>query len=367
MNYAMACFKPLTAYRAPPGYQLSGSNFGGISFDPRCSDIPGVEELKIPCGRCIGCRLEKSRQWAMRIVLEQQLHDQSCFITLTYNEDNLPKGGSLCQDDMTLFLKRLRKWIDTVHPGKRIRYFYCGEYGAKSKRPHYHLCLFGYDFSDREKIPVIGYDGKPKVLNGVKQFKEGKYLYKSFYKYTENGDALWISKKLQDIWGKGYCPFGALTFDSAAYTARYILKKVNGPIADDHYKGRKPEFICMSRMPGIGASWLEKYSQDIYSKDYINLRNGLKARPPKYFDRLYKAMHEPVPNSGSDVTCEDFVSPDIDPPAPEYLRFIELKKRRKEYALANPDNSPERLRQREEVAKLLTTNIYKRRYEESVV
>lgn len=319
----MACFHPITAYRAPPGYQARGANFGGITFDDRLADIPGVEELKLPCGRCVGCRLEKSRQWAMRIVLEQQIYDESCFITLTYNDDHLPGNGSLKQEDVTLFLKRLRKYLDKEY-GKKVRYFYCGEYGSKFARPHYHICLFGFDFSKTRK----------------------------FYKFTPNGDCLYIDENLEKIWSKGYCPIGSLTFDSAAYTARYILKKLNGDIADEHYKGRKPEFICMSRMPGIGSEWLKKYSSDIYSKDYIHLRNGIKARPPKYFDRLFASMHEPS------HLIDDVVVPDD-----EYKRFLELKKKRKEYAENDLENSPDRLKQREMFIKL-TLKQKRRNYEE---
>lgn len=315
-DVGMSCFHPITAYRAPPGFQARGANFGGIVFDDRLSNIEGVEKLKLPCGRCVGCRLEKSRQWAMRIVLEQQMHDASCFITLTYNDEHLPTNKSLDQEDVTLFLKRLRKYLDTDY-GKKVRYFYCGEYGSQLGRPHYHLCLFGFDFSKTRK----------------------------FYKWTPSGDALYIDSELEKIWGKGFCPIGSLTFDSAAYTARYILKKLNGDIADEHYQGRKPEFICMSRMPGIGADWLKKYSSDVYSKDYIHLRNGIKARPPKYFDRLFAQMHEP-----------DQISDDVVEPDDEYKRFLALKKKRKEYAENDLENTPERLAQREEFTRLTLKN-----------
>lgn len=268
----MPCFHPLTAYRAPPGKQIAGIYGDRPSFDPRLADIPGVQEIKLPCGQCIGCRLEKSRDWATRIVLEQKFHEESCFITLTYNDINLPPNRSLCQRDVTLFLKRLRKWVDEISPGKKIRYFYCGEYGGKTQRPHYHVCLFGMDFSDVDE--------------------KGCFKYKRFYKYTENGDILWISKELEKLWGKGFCPFGGLTFDSAAYTARYVLKKINGALAEDHYKGRNPEFICMSRMPGIGADFFKSFESDIYPKDFITIRQGIKCRPPEYYDRLFKKYHQ---------------------------------------------------------------------------
>lgn len=308
----MSCFHPLTAYRAPPGKQIVGTNSSGISFDVRCASMPGIEVLKLPCGQCIGCRLEKSRQWAMRIVLEQQMCAESCFVTLTYNDDNLPKNRSLQLEDMTLFIKRLRKFCDSR--GKKIRYFYCGEYGSMTERPHYHMCLFGEDFSD----------------------------IRSLYRRSKCGDFLYVCGELEKLWQKGFCPFGTLTFDSAAYTARYILKKLNGDIADEHYQGRKPEYICMSRRPGIGASWFDKYKDDVYPKDYIRLRDGIKLRPPKYFDRIYKDMH----------SQDDFDSPEVQ-------RFLAMKKKRKDKVNSLSDSD---LLAREKYTKHLTTQFERSRF-----
>lgn len=256
------------------------------------------------------------------------MHDQSCFITLTYDDDHLPANRSLCQEDVTKFLKRLRKFLYDRYQ-RKVRYFYCGEYGTKTLRPHYHLCLFNFDFSERDRY--------------------GNYVDRTLYKVTANGDKLWKSSDLERIWGKGFCPFGDLTFDSASYTARYVLKKVNGPMQDEYYQGRKPEFICMSRMPGIGSEWLKKFSGDIYPKDYLTLRNGIKARPPKYFDRIYKEMH-----------CDNY-----NEVTPEYQRFIELKKRRADYAVKHEIPLSE-LRQREEVTKILTKQIFERRKQNDV-
>lgn len=300
----MPCFHPLTAYRAPPGLDIARSH-GGISFDARYAGLPGVEELKIPCNQCIGCRLERSRQWAIRICHEKQFHNESCFITLTYDNEHIPENESLCQEHMTLFLKRLRKKLEPL----KIRYFYCGEYGSKTQRPHYHLCLFGYSFQSDRKV----------------------------YKCTSTG-ILYISKTLQDLWSYGYAPFGDLTFESAAYTARYILKKVTGDPAAEHYGLKKPEFICMSRRPGIGADWFEKYSKDVYPKDFITIKQGIKCRPPRYYDKLYKEDH-----------CEE---------------LYEIKQRRKENAERVAD-LPERLSQREVVTRLRTSTFLRRRIEQN--
>lgn len=294
----MSCFHPLTAYRAPPGSDFADGK--PIIFDSRYKDYIGVVELKLPCGQCIGCRLENSRQWAMRICHEQSLHRETCFITLTYNDDNLPPDMSLQPDDMTLFIKRLRKALEP----KKVRFFYAGEYGTQTLRPHYHMCLFGHDFLDDRQL----------------------------YKVSSRGDILWTSQTLEQLWGKGYAPFGQLTFDSAAYTARYILKKITGDMAVDHYGARHPEFVRMSRRPGIASSWFAKYSSDVYPKDFVTIRNGIKCRPPRYYDKLFALNH-----------CEE---------------LFDIKKRRLENVVVD---SEDRLMAKEKVARLRTSTFLKRR------
>jgi hypothetical protein len=155
---------------------------------------------------------------------------------------------SLSKRDLQLFFKRLRKQL--CFP---VRYYAAGEYGDKTFRPHYHVCLFGYDFPDR-------------VL----------------FKRTDVGD-LYISQSLIDIWGKGHCLIGGLSFESAAYVARYCVKKIVGKDADAHYAGRQPEFALMSRRPGVGAGWLAKYGSDVYPSDQLIVR-GFPSKPPRYFD-----------------------------------------------------------------------------------
>lgn len=244
----MACFHPLTAWRAPPGRDFPGGK--SITFDHRFS--VGCEELKLPCGQCIGCRLAKSRDWAMRCVHEASLYEQNCFITLTYDNAHLPKDGSLNVDDIQKFFKRLRKRF-----GAGIRFLQCGEYGSEFQRPHHHACIFNFDFPDKIPISCAG------------------------------GNMLYISESLSDLWPFGYHTIGALTYDTAAYVARYVTKKITGSIADDHYKGRKPEFITMSRRPGLAHDWYEKYKKDLYPKDFVTLNHGVKLKPAKYYDRMF--------------------------------------------------------------------------------
>ena len=221
-----------------------------------------------PCGNCIGCRLEYSRQWALRCYHEAFLNDDNSFLTLTYNNENLPDDKSLSKAELSGFIKRLRKKIEPI----KIRYFGCGEYGSQStKRPHYHLCLFGYDFPDKEIIRHGSF-----TLSNSGKTRRGK------------DNNLYTSKMLQKAWKKGFVTIGEVNFKTAAYVARYVTKKINGPKEQDHYQGKTPEFALMSRMPGIGKPFFEKYMNDIYPKGFITV-DGIKQKPPIYYDNLYKS------------------------------------------------------------------------------
>lgn len=198
---------------------------------------------------------------------ESQLYEENCFLTLTYADENLPSNGSISRREMQLFIKRLRK---KIRP-RKIRYVYCGEYGDKTKRPHYHALIFNYDFSR---------DRKPHSRN-----RDGQYLY--------------TSAELESVWTHGHALIGSLTFESAAYVARYCLKKVTGKAAAEAYErldpstgeifNIEPEFFGMSLKPGIGYGWLEKYKTDVYPHDEVIVR-GHKTRPPRYYDELLSEM-----------------------------------------------------------------------------
>lgn len=300
----MACYTPLKAYRT-----RDGTGDYGITFNENDPNI--IYNQKLPCGKCIGCRLDRSRTWAIRCVHEAQMYKQNCFITLTYNPENLPSGGTLEHRDVQNFMKRLRKMLGHSDRNK-VKYYMCGEYGEKNKRPHYHLCLFNYDFPDRE-----------------------------YWKSGKKGDKLYTSKILQKLWqDKGYCIIGDVTFESAAYVARYITKKITGPMAKNHYGDLKPEYNTCSN--GIGRSWIEKYHGDVYPSDQVVCSGKDKifiTRPARYYDKIYEKLN------------------------PEEYDFI--KQRREEAAFLqenNEDNKPERLLCRYKV-KLLNMKTLKRSYE----
>lgn len=221
-----------------------------------------------PCGMCIGCKLEYSRQWAVRCTHESSLYKDNCFITLTYDDKNLPEDQSIHKSELQNFIKRLRKHCE---PNK-IRYYGCGEYGAQLGRPHYHLCLFNHNFNDRK---IFRYNGPTSKFNG-------KYR-------TGNNHSLYISKDLSKIWRKGFSTIGDMSFESAGYTARYCTKKITGKWQSDHYKEKQPEFALMSRRPGIGTEWLKKYLTDVYPKDYHTL-NGVKMRPSRFYDSIMEKI-----------------------------------------------------------------------------
>lgn len=266
----MVCYHPLSGVRG----EVNSNGKRPLLFGCDVVDRAACVE-KVPCGQCIGCRLDRSMEWACRCMDEASLYSSNCFVTLTFDNEHLPKDLSLRVRDWQLFMKRLRK---VGGPG--IRFFHCGEYGSQFKRPHYHGCIFNYDFAD-----------------------------KVFFKNNKRGDPLFISASLRELWPGGHSLIGAVTFESAAYVARYCVEKVNGPNADyvgvnglKHYErfdsksGEiflvKPEYTTMSRRPGIGRKWYDKFKLDMYPDDFRIMR-GMKMKPPRFYDGLYE-VESPV-------------------------------------------------------------------------
>lgn len=247
----MPCFRPIKGYRSRI---VNETGKRSIVFNP--SHGFNDQPVNLPCGRCIGCRLERSRQWAIRCVHEASLYQKNCFITLTFNDENLPSNGSLDVKIFQDFMKRLREKF-----GAGIRFFHCGEYGENFGRPHYHACIFNFDFEDK-------YD----------------------WRKTQSGQTVYRSEMLEKLWPFGNSEIGDVTFESAAYVARYITKKITGPDADEHYQGRKPEYTTMSRRPGIGKGWFDMFTSDVYPSDAVVIR-GKEIKPPKYYDRQFEIAY----------------------------------------------------------------------------
>lgn len=246
----------------------------------------------------------------MRCMHEASLYERNCFITLTYNDAHLPADGSLDYRHFQLFMKRFRKKF----PKTKIRFYMAGEYGEKFGRPHFHACIFNFDFHDRV-----------------------------YFKTTGSGSKLYTSKILESLWvdnmgmSIGYSSVGDVNFQSAAYVARYIMKKRFGkgidpktgkPYTDEYIDEetgvcKQPEFNKMSLKPGIGADWYAKFKSDVYPHDFVVV-NGVKVKPPKYYDRIYQKE--------SPFEFDDLV----------YARELRAAERR-------DDNVPERFEVKEQV------------------
>lgn len=260
----MPCFRAWKGYRSKT---VNPSGKRSIVWSPReAHSVDPVDWLELPCGQCRYCRLEHSRNWAVRCSHESSLYTHNSFITLTYSDTHLPRYSSLDYNAPVLFMERLRKKF-----GSGIRAYGCAEYGEKLSRPHYHICLFNFDFLDKKEL---------------KKHEDNTY-------YT--------SKDLQDLWPYGHSVVGALTFESAAYVARYVTKKITGSMASSHYEPfdertgeiiqKLPErSVTVSRMPGIGRQWFEKNVQFLIDNDFV-ISRGKKVRPPKYYDRLLEKLH----------------------------------------------------------------------------
>ncbi|AXL14729.1 replication initiator protein [Microviridae sp.] len=318
----MTCYHPNQAHVA--GIKPDGKKIIRFGLPKK----PDQESFLLPCSQCIGCRLDYSIQWAARCMHENQMHDNSCFITLTYDEEHLPAWGTLVPHHFTNFMKKLRHAVDPL----RIRYFMGAEYGQdKGHRPHYHAIIFGYDFPDKEVFREC----------------EGIYTY--------------YSPLLEKIWGKGFCTTGEVTLESCAYTARYIMKKYKvsdaspETIKEDHnaYYERvcpitgeirqlEPEYARMSRggdNKGLGYEWYKTYSGDIFPYD-TTIYRGKKIKTPRYYENLLRST--------------------------DLLTFENVKaERKKKAALHLADQTPRRLRDRETVKIASMQNIYRTLHNEN--
>lgn len=292
----MSCFSPLKGYRSPEG---------GLIFKQQLKADGSPDTMSVACGQCFGCRLDRSRMWAARIMHEAHEWPVNSFVTLTYRDPwkcdaeqfkdgyYIPSNGSLAHGHFQDFMKRLRYH----HPDQPIRYYMCGEYGDDNYRPHYHACLFNCGWPDAERIQS-----------------------------GPSGEPLWTSKTLASIWKYGYVSVAPLTPANAAYTARYVMKKVTGDRAQDHYMRcddygvaywLEPEYTRMSRgeeYGGIGKKFFEKYSGDFFPSGQTPLL-GPSPKVVNGVPRYYEEMHERQ--------------------LPEEVHAV--KQQRKEYVMDNPE------------------------------
>nr|UXQ88045.1 MAG: replication initiation protein [Microvirus sp.] len=287
----MPCTKPLPAYQSI----CSITGLKSISL----KQLPGRDSnLQLPCNKCPSCKLRKAKEWAMRCWHESQMHDESCFVTLTYRDKDLPAYEDLDHRDFQLFLKRFR-----AGTGLKCKYFMCGEYGDETHRPHYHVMLFGYYPPDAK------------------------------YHRTENGHRYYKSEELDNYWRLGFTDTTSCSYNNAGYLARYSLKKQLPKEATQeryiyvdalgHTQLRKLEYIRMStgreKWDAIGASWFREYAAQTVLNDYVLDPNGYKNPVPRYYLQILK-NDDPV-------------------------WFEKLAKQRIEIMQNDPNSTPERLEQ----------------------
>lgn len=291
----------------------------------------------VSCGGCKWCRLKYAGEWAVRCTHEASLYQENCFITLTYDDKRLPPGydlrqGLVYEHFQIHFLKALRERCGGVtkvthhnfgkinkktgepYPEfhRPIRFYMSGEYGEKRQRPHWHACIFNFDFSD-----------------------------KYYWRRNKDGYPVYRSPTLEELWPYGNSECGSVTFQSAGYCARYIMKKVNGDdalktyqIYDEEtgeYFDRRPEFSKQSLRPGIAEGWFRKFHTDVFPLDRVVLRDGRLVKPPRYYDKKFFQMTKetlpvcPFFNPETGEIFEGEVSPTLD--NIKHNRLIQMQKK----------------------------------------
>lgn len=277
----MPCYHPIIAYdntdyTSNPEKMDIVFNAKDYRFNPLCAERQG-RLLQLPCRHCVGCRLDHSKEWANRILLEQKYHASSYFVTLTYDDEHLPvrygvdsstgeilaPHASLVKADLQKFFKRLRKATK-----QKLSYFCSGEYGSQTYRPHYHCIIFGL------------------VLNDLKEIKR-----------NFGNEPYFVSSLIEKVWPFGMHVIGRVTMESAAYVARYTLKKATHGFSKEYYEiaGIEPEFQTISSKPAIGRRF---YDENIERFKYCTFSvstptGGLKMSMPEYFRKKYKEI-DPV-------------------------------------------------------------------------
>lgn len=245
-----------------------------------------LEYVRIGCQNCEGCQESHSKEWAIRCLLESGLHEHNYFVTLTYNEENLPyaeelhdqysgmdyiddgtweyNGGTLNPKDMDKFFDDLLRYYNYHYSHTGIRYFYAGEYGTLG-RPHYHAIIFN--------LPI-----DPTELK--------------IYRVNTNGTMYYTHPLLSKLWGKGFVVIGEVNWDTCAYTARYVMKKQKGHSRRWYFEqGKFPEYTRMSRRPGIARN---AFNKSYFQNDEIIVKGHREqitaSKPPKYFDKIYDVI-----------------------------------------------------------------------------
>lgn len=268
-------------------------------------------KIKVPCGHCLGCMIDRSRMWALRCTDEAKMHEKNVFLTLTFNENYIHDNRSVSKTFLSQFMKRFRYYY-----GDGIRFLGVGEYGEKKLRPHYHLLLFNFDFDDK-------YEFKVDTHRGVSYWRS-PFLEKYVWCDVASKDSL------------GFSIIGDVNFQTSAYVSRYCTKKIfnNKKHRLAYFKDKEPEFMNFSRNYGIGFEAFLEYHTEYLSRGYCDLVNGkkfIKMPVPRYYINMAE-KYFPKEFSEYKLKCYDFLIKNL---------FNE-----------NIDNTTERLLTREELKKM---------------
>lgn len=266
----MPCYHPMAGVR--DGFTESGKpKYRIVAMSDHClEDFPKQDVIQIPCGKCLGCRLQYAQDWQGRLLMELQCHDIAWFVTMMYDDEHVrtviyeDDAGSqvrletLCKKDVQDFMKRLRYHF----PKDKLRFYFTGEYGDQTFRPHIHGIIYGLHLDDVEQIPGV---------------------------YSVNHEPKFLSTVFDAIWGHGSCELGTVTPESTSYVARYVMKKVKkGWKTEKEALGLEPEFGLMSRKPAIGRPY---FDQNPHMFDYVSChlptaKGSVNIFPTRYFRDL---------------------------------------------------------------------------------
>lgn len=277
------------------------------------------EAQLLPCGHCTGCKMQNASSWANRMEMELPYHENAWFLTLTYDNEHVPwsynqglgvnkrtgeieiENLTLNYEDMQKFWKRLRRWLEyhNRNTGK-LMYYQAGEYGGQTHRPHYHAIVYDLPIKKEE----------------LKEYKR------------KNGVIYYNIEWLEKIWGMGHVVITDATWKAMAYTARYTTKKIYGKESEKYYEelGVLPERCMMSKKPAIGKRYYEEHKDEIYAKDEIQLKNGRRTKPPRYFDKLFDLEHshtKPLTDAESEEIEDTIIKAESDE-----LKAIKRERRR---------------------------------------
>lgn len=212
----------------------------------QCTSPIRIRNQLFPCGHCLSCRIAKAREWSARLIHELSFWDKSVFVTLTYSDEYIPPNGSLRKRDLQNFFKRLRKYSNA-----RIKYYACGEYGSKTRRPHYHAIIFG-----------------------LGRTKEDIEFIKDSWRFC-----VWSNFSTKKA-------FGTVTYDSCRYVSDYIFKKYNGEKAKEEYLSKGLEVPFKISSQGLGLRFCLAEKDNIIANNGFTMHGSHMALPRYYVDKL---------------------------------------------------------------------------------